>query len=197
MNAKTKVIATTVSVDPHTELLDLLANVAVEEGKDRIEEGTAQLLARSISTQGEFYKNSTDGKTYVSLESLASALTSVLRDNISKVSDGSHTFDELYDHRCLLFIALMKLSNESEVPEIHDVWFSQLHHDGTSFDGYIIVGMLTDMGQCTYHVKEKPFATLLRCSAVRELANAPEWDGHNSSDVLNRLCNAYFNKDFK
>lgn len=193
----TKVIATKVAVDPHTELLGLLNTVAIAEGSDRIEEKTAQLLATKISTLGDFYKNTSDGKTYVSLESLASALTSVLRDNVSQVSDGSHTFDELYDHRCLLFIALMKLSNERDVPEIHDVWFSQLHHDGTSFDGYIIVGMLTDTGQCTYHVKEKPFATLLRSSSVREIANAPEWDGHNSSDVLNRLCNAYFNKDFK
>jgi hypothetical protein len=45
-----------------------------------------------------------------------------------EISDGYHTFGELYDHRAALFIALM-LSH----PDIS--WFSDKHDDGSVFDG--------------------------------------------------------------
>lgn len=192
----TKVISTTATViDPRTAMFQLLRNVPVSSPDDLIEDKTANLIADQLSISGDFYTNSETGKSYVSLDSLALALTSILRTHVSKISDGSHTFEELYDHRCVLFLALMKLVSEGKTEEfgVQDVWFSKLHDDGSQFDGYIIVGVLTDSGQCTYHVKENPYGILLReRTNVRELPNAPAWDGHNSQDVLDRICKSFF-----
>jgi hypothetical protein len=60
-------------------------------------------------------------------------------------SDGYHTFNELYEHRIALFIALV-LCN----PLIS--WRSKLHDDGTSFEGWFIAGMHLPTGDITYHL---------------------------------------------
>lgn len=191
----TKVVATKALVDPRTALFQLLQTVPVQDGDDRIDDKTSNLIADQIGINGDFYVNPETGKSYVSLESLAVSLTSILRTHVSKVSDGSHTFEELYDHRCLLFVSLMQLVADGSCEQygIHDVWFSQFHDDGSRFDGYIIVGILTDNGQCTYHIKENPYGAILReRTDIRELPKAPAWDGHNSQVVLDRICNAFF-----
>jgi hypothetical protein len=98
---------------------------------------------------------------------------------VDKVSDGYHTFDELYEHRNLLFLALMK-SN----PSIS--WRSKLHADGTMEDGWWIAGMDLPDGPVTYHLPERLWP-LLDYTDVRSVDRAPEWDGHTPSDVLARL----------
>ena len=60
------------------------------------------------------------------------------------ISDGSHTFNELYFHRCILFSAVCKLSG-------CDSWRSKLHDDGTMFENYFIVGISTPRGDFSYH----------------------------------------------
>lgn len=97
--------------------------------------------------------------------------------DVENVSDGFHTFKELYEHRCTLMVALMK-SNQAIS------WWSLLHADGKMFDGWIIVGMDLPSGVITYHIPEKWAESL---GGIRELPNAPEWDGHTASDVLARL----------
>lgn len=62
-----------------------------------------------------------------------------------QVSDGYHTFDELYQHRCMLFCALM-FSN----PAIS--WVSSIHHDGTMMADWFIAGMDLPTGRVTYHL---------------------------------------------
>lgn len=93
------------------------------------------------------------------------------------ISDGYHTFSELYAHRAALFSVVVN-SN----PEIS--WKSKQHHDGTMFDGMFIVGMDTEFGQITYHYNIERDWDLFK---VKELAKAPEWDGHTPSDVVKRL----------
>lgn len=95
----------------------------------------------------------------------------------NKVSDGYHTFEELYDHRCLLFIHLMWCYE-------HLAFASQWHNDGTVWDGWFIVGIKLDSGMVTYHLPDK-YAYLIPESVW--IAKAPEWDGHTSQDVCNRL----------
>lgn len=51
----------------------------------------------------------------------------------SKVSDGYHTFEELYDHRCLLFIQLIGL-----LPAFS--FASYCHSDETVWEGWFIAG---------------------------------------------------------
>jgi hypothetical protein len=68
----------------------------------------------------------------------------------SKISDGFHTFDELYDHRRALTAALCRAMGFSS-------WRSKQHHpDGDPmFDGYFIVGINLPTGTITYHYKLK------------------------------------------
>lgn len=96
-----------------------------------------------------------------------------------EVSDGYHTFDELYEHRCTLFLALMKV-----MPEIS--WISQLHDEGNGFDGWFIAGMNFDTGTVSYHLPMEMWTHA--CVTGAELRErAPKWDGHTSADVVKRI----------
>lgn len=94
------------------------------------------------------------------------------------ISDGYHTFDELYEHRIILYIALCK-----SMPS--RVWRSKLHSDGSKYEGWFILGINKKKGsQITYHIplsywEDTNFSETLDC--------APEWDCHTSKDVLFRL----------
>ena len=103
------------------------------------------------------------------------------------ISDGYHTFDELYEHRITLYIALCKLY-ENKVDIIGDVWCSTFHSDGTSFDGWFILGIGKEKGkQITYHIPAKYWTDV--CEFAEVLDKAPEFDGHTSADVLERISN--------
>jgi hypothetical protein len=95
------------------------------------------------------------------------------------VSDGFHTFDELYEHRCALFLALMA-SN----PEIS--WIAPCHHDNTKLEGWFVAGMNLPTGDVTYHLPNRLW--FLACTAsVITVPVAPPWDGHAGVDVVERL----------
>lgn len=103
----------------------------------------------------------------------------ILPCDVGDVSDDSHSFTELYEHRNLLFLALLSLIDNS--------WYSELHSDGTSYDDWFIAGVELNSGeQITYHLPNKH----LKLAAVNltHLERAPEWDGHTSADVLERLA---------
>lgn len=97
------------------------------------------------------------------------------------ISDGYHTFDELYEHRIRLFIALCSSLRYQEV------WVSKKHHDGTSMEGWFIMGIGAAKGkQISYHLPEKYLKECTARFALHE--HAPyKWDGHTSEDVLKRL----------
>jgi len=105
----------------------------------------------------------------------------------NKISDGYHTFEELYEHRIELFIALchmitLKFGTSSVK---HDVWKSMQHSDGTSMAGWFVMGIGRHEGeQITYHLPMK-YWDQIRFAEV--LSSAPKWDGHTSNDVLTRL----------
>ena len=110
-------------------------------------------------------------------------------------SDGYHTFTELYEHRITLFIALCRSRlladriqdmHEGEHETFnHNVWRSKLHSDGTSFDDWFIIGIGKEKGkQITYHL---PIVRWDDVDFAETLERAPEFDGHTSEDVLERL----------
>lgn len=92
---------------------------------------------------------------------------------LGEVSDGYHTFDELYYHRMILFSIICWDNKEK-------AWRSKLHHDGTMFDNYFIVGINTSMGQYSYHYDMKYWHHF---NGIKELEKAPEWDGHLPKDI--------------
>lgn len=72
-----------------------------------------------------------------------------------RVSDGYHTFDELYDHRIALFIALCRkvVRLEELAPSEVSVWRSLKHFVGPMFEGHFIMGIHSPAcGLITYHL---------------------------------------------
>lgn len=101
----------------------------------------------------------------------------------NKISDGYHTFGELYSHRIELWIALCKMSVQTEQRRL--VWRSTKHSDGTEIDGWFLLGMSSTNGlQMTYHL---PIGVWNKCYFATQMDTAPTWDGHTSNDVIDRL----------
>jgi hypothetical protein len=113
------------------------------------------------------------------------AINCLIKDcDTNKISDGHHTFGELYEHRIALFILLCRTLKNAWGDE-SPIWKSKKHSDGSSFDGWFILGIYKEMGnQVTYHL---PISKWDECIFAEELETAPEWDGHTSNDVLERL----------
>jgi len=91
-----------------------------------------------------------------------------------------HSFAELYCHRTALFAALMKAN-----PSIS--YISRLHSDGTFLSGMFIGGMTLPTGQITYHMEMKYWSMFSGITSIEILDRAPEWDGHSSDTVVDRL----------
>lgn len=118
-------------------------------------------------------------------------------EDYSKVSDGYHTIEELYDHRITLYIALCKAKQDWTYPAgarnergdgyAKKVWRSKLHSDGTNYEGWFILGINRGKGeQITYHI---PLERWDETDFAEDLDKAPTWDGHTSADVLARIKN--------
>lgn len=89
------------------------------------------------------------------------------------LSDGYHTYNELYHHRAVLFSVIVNQNKNI-------AWKSKKHHDGTMYDGMFIVGVNTPQGQYSYHYDIEPYWNMFDC---KELDNAPVWDGHEPKDI--------------
>lgn len=100
--------------------------------------------------------------------------------DVGEVSDGYHTFNELYAHRCALFAALM-----ASYPQLS--WKSKQHNDGTTYDGWFIAGMKLPSGDVSYHLPIDEFWDKLK--NIPELEFGVKFDGHTSNDVLIRIMN--------
>lgn len=99
--------------------------------------------------------------------------------DIESISDGNHTFKELYDHRCLLMLMVMD-SHPAES------WFSLKHDDGSEWDGWFICGVELPTGMITYHLPTR-MLDMARGTGAEELPRGIEWDGHTSNDVISRM----------
>ena len=97
---------------------------------------------------------------------------------IGNLSDGYHTFNELYHHRAILFSVIC-----NSMPD--KAWKSKLHDTGDMYDGMFIVGIETPEGQATYHYDIEPYWDMFK---VKELEKAPKWDGHTPQDAIDRIA---------
>lgn len=105
-------------------------------------------------------------------------------------SDGFHTFDELYEHRCALFCALLNFIEYTDNDLRYRVWKSENDSDGKipfNNPNWFIAGIQSpEIGrQITYHLRIDPYWEKL--SNIKTLDEAPEYDGHTSKDVIERL----------
>jgi len=95
------------------------------------------------------------------------------------ISDGYHTFGELYKNRIILFCTLCNL-----LPNIS--WKSKKHFDeenDSMFSDSFIAGINTPEGIATYHIKLKYWDLF----DVPELEKAPKYDNYNNEEVLKRF----------
>lgn len=115
-----------------------------------------------------------------------------------EIRDEYHSIHELYQHRMALNIALFNgwAKNRRDLELYFDikrlpfnvvlpeVMKSKLHHDGTMFEGdYFIVMAITQFGQISYHYTLKHWDKF----RIPEVERTPEWDGHSSMEVMERL----------
>jgi len=121
-----------------------------------------------------FFSASKNKGVSVSIEAINELIRGV---NSNHISDGYHTFGELYGHRVELYIALCKYQS--------GVWRSKVHHDGEQWEGWFLLGIGEQPGQqITYHL---PIEKWDDCDFADTLEKAPEFDKHTSADVLERI----------
>ena len=96
------------------------------------------------------------------------------------LSDGYHTFNDLYYQRAILFAIIVNQNKDK-------AWKSFKHEDGKHcFDSngeWFIVGIDTPKGSYTYHFERK-YWDLFWCET---LECAKHWDGHTDKDVTRLL----------
>ena len=96
------------------------------------------------------------------------------KNSADDISDGYHTFGDLYKHRTyLLALAMIHLPY---------AWKARKHEDGTMFDGMFVVGFPTPNGMVTYHCDNEYWNDF----KVPEIPHAPHFDGYSDADVLNK-----------
>ena len=98
------------------------------------------------------------------------------------LSDGFHTFDELYEFRLLYHAHAVRAWLDAG----YSVVRSWKHHDGEPcFEGgwFIVVAQLPT-GQVSNHYRAESWSLF---GDVPEAEAAPVWDGHRTTDVARRL----------
>lgn len=97
--------------------------------------------------------------------------------NVKFLSDGYHTFDELYQHRILLYlnftVCALQLSSSWDA-----CWKPH-------YPGWPVLFLETPKGQISYHFEER-YLPLIEERGIRR-DDLHEWDGHTSENVLARL----------
>lgn len=109
------------------------------------------------------------------------AITICLKDGRMDAYDGKHSMSELYDHRCILFVKLLRA-----YPELS--WRARRHHDADNIQcqtGFFLAGIETPDGPVTYHLPDSMWSSLDGIDST--IDKAPRHDGHGSQDALRRL----------
>ncbi len=107
----------------------------------------------------------------------------MMAEDPGEISDGYHTFNELYEYRLLYNAGMF---NELAKQNLYDVHKSKRHSDGTipfdNPDNFIVVAELPT-GQISNHYQMKDWGLF----DIPEKDKANEYDGHSPKDVAERL----------
>lgn len=102
----------------------------------------------------------------------------VIPGDVSEVSDGYHSFAELYRHRIALWINVCLAHREC-------AFRSEKNADGSQWEGWFILGLdHPRFGQMTYHL---PDSYRDCCDFAPWKVRNYDYDGHTSEDVYQRL----------
>ena len=117
------------------------------------------------------------------LEEINKQILSLKDDAKGNISDGYHTFDELYEFRMAYNAALF---NEWAKQKLYCVHKSKRNHDGEECfgGGWFIVVALLPGGQISNHYELKYWDLFRFLTSERVLY---PFDGHSGQDVIARL----------
>ncbi|MBR1436155.1 MAG: hypothetical protein IJ584_13715 [Bacteroidales bacterium] len=131
-----------------------------------------------------FIKNSKNPADYGASNALAQVLSLIdslqqEREDMGEVSDGYHTFNELYYYRMLYNAAFFNLLPKGMAHK------SKRHHDGEECfgGGWFIVMANLPTGQISNHYELKDWDLF----QIPEKEFADEWDGHTPQEAAERL----------
>jgi hypothetical protein len=99
-------------------------------------------------------------------------------ENIGDVSDGYHTFNQLYHQRAILFACIVMQNKDK-------AWKTRNHEDGTPCfgGGWFLVTIDTPEGSYGYHYEDR-YWDIFDCA---ELESAKPWDGYTEEQVTRLL----------
>lgn len=96
------------------------------------------------------------------------------QSNMKDISDGYHTFEDLYMHRRVLSSIIFQLFPQYS-------WKSRKHSDGEIWEGLFITGVsIPGIGDYSYHYHEEFWDEF----DVPEVEHAPVYDGHKPEDIV-------------
>lgn len=102
------------------------------------------------------------------------------REEVQGLSDGVHSFADLYNSRMIWNALAFQLIDYVG----GTAYKSKLHNDGGSVDGMFIVGAMTLYGQVTQHYPMDQWDVF----RIPEIERLPwQFDGHGKKDVFFRL----------
>jgi hypothetical protein len=170
--------------------LKLQSNILTEEGEKEFNlkhlayNLSIEDLNKIIEYKNEYNKNNKELITKVASD--PNFESNIKFENIGKISDTYHTFDNLYNHRTLLFATICNANPKY-------AWKSKKHSNPKDpmYEGMFIAGLETPIGQATYHIEQGYW----RLFNIQELTTAPEWDGHGDNDAILRIFWTSWNRD--
>lgn len=109
--------------------------------------------------------------------------------NTNEISDGQHTFGELYHARATLFAVFcynyMDLTRVGKEDSTWYAWKSKLHHDGTMYPGYFIIGVTNkDTGKYMSYHYDLAYWDFFD---VDEVSHAPEWSPEVDLNLIDTI----------
>ena len=124
-----------------------------------------------------------DGECWNDFEAAVDVLRDALAEPTEQMSDGYHTFAELYEFRKAYNAALFNEWAAANKYSVHKSW---RHHDRELCfgGGWFIVAAMLPQGQISNHYEEKDWD--LFCVPFEPLCLF-EFDGHSAADVITRL----------
>ncbi len=112
-----------------------------------------------------------------------------------EVSDGYHTFNELYQHRYLLFCGMARILWRMNISRQYYAWKSRTHWINGElqpvWDGWFVAGI--ELSGFVYNKEKEKMITYHLPLEYWDLFDgiereqAPPHDGHTSQDVIERL----------
>ena len=156
--------------------------ISREEAKKLIQGKIDDIPQNKDGTYGSMFGQYVNGlycaKTAISY--MPSVQPQPKSEDMGEVSDGYHTFNQLYHQRAILFATIVNQNKDR-------AWKSYKHEDGKycfDKDGeWFIVGIDTPLGSYTYHYS-KEYWDYFDCE---ELECGKPWDGHTKEDVTRLL----------